>query len=489
LPIATRYPRLFALLVVAAPLVGAQVALLGKRRGAGSVATSAALGLLALAVVLGLGGLLAYSGSNPWLLLEGAGWLLVGAAVVLCWMARSRIAASEGTLGGAALAGWGLTLSLCFGLVYGAYLSSSTFAIRGQAKQLAEEYFAEIARTDDPDSLYRAFSLMLPVTGRPKSDLRAGIEIGYNTPGDAQGKMLGMFSRFRTHRLVRLLRFGDATATFNRTEQSSFNRGAYDVVLVYDLDTPLGKYEIQVGTTGQEVSDASGTRRQWQIVHSQTVVLRDLGRTPLGARYEASLPVANQVAHEWAIKARLGYPGAYLDTLDAKQRALQNSGAILQAPAMVAATGLGFPGSVAASREGVEAYTKGVAEYRKGKLLDSRDFFAAGEKARKQMLAEVTAAFQQNARIEGDLSLAESGGYPGFVENGDESEFSFPAKMATRARGKDHPAYVIELEVVVTGPAANPRRPVSEYRVSKIRLIRGQAAPEGRGGPGGPAMD
>jgi hypothetical protein len=126
-PIAGRYPRLFALMFIAAPLVGAQVALLSRGRAGVGVAASAGIGAGVLALILGLGGLLAYSSSNPWLLLEGvAGWGLVLAAVVVCLLARSRIAASEGTLGGAALAAWGLTLSLCFGLLYARPRTSAT---------------------------------------------------------------------------------------------------------------------------------------------------------------------------------------------------------------------------------------------------------------------------------------------------------------------------------------------------------------------------
>src|SRR5215470_16502432 len=80
-PFGRAYPRSFLLLVVLVPTAAALAMWLSRERRVARIArvTLAALG--GLIVLLGLGGLLAFSGSNPWLM-DNLTWLLVGAALL-----------------------------------------------------------------------------------------------------------------------------------------------------------------------------------------------------------------------------------------------------------------------------------------------------------------------------------------------------------------------------------------------------------------------
>src|SRR5438094_859508 len=80
------------------------------------------------------------------------------AAVLCCWIARGQIQRSEGTLSGSALAGWGIGLTLVFGLNYLAYYASTTFAIRQQAREFTREWL-EMLKQGKVDE---AFLRMIP---------------------------------------------------------------------------------------------------------------------------------------------------------------------------------------------------------------------------------------------------------------------------------------------------------------------------------------
>ncbi|MFO0846324.1 MAG: hypothetical protein U0797_28770, partial [Gemmataceae bacterium] len=371
-PVATQNPRLFGLLLAVAPLLGVQVALLGKKKGGWRVVVAAAAGLLALLVVVGVGGLLAYAGTNPWLLLEGAGWALVAAAVFLCWLARSRIAASEGTLSGASLANWGLVLSLGAGLTYGLYLAANTFAIRSQAKDVAEEFIRLIADKDDPEALLKAFTLMLPVRARPASDFRREIEVMHNQTQDPTGRMPGAFTQFRTSQYTQLMRMGVSRFSFERIGHSEFDRGGYQVGLIYRVEVPAGTLLLQVGTQGVEVPEATGTRRRWQVMPQGTKV-EDYRPNAQAKLFESGARLASDVINQWLEHVRRGDTvPAYIYTLTDAKRERQLGAAASTAPALAVLVGASLAGALGATDEGKAAFTKGLAEYRSGALVDTK---------------------------------------------------------------------------------------------------------------------
>lgn len=480
-PIVTQYPRLSALLAVAAPLVGAQAALLSRKKSAGRVAASAGVGLMALLVVLGVGGLLAYSGTNPWLFLAGAGWFMVAAAVTLCWLARSHIAASEGTLGGAALANWGLVFSLVSGLIYGAYLASNTFAVRSQAQEAAMEFIRLIADKNDPESLRKAFVLTLPVRARPTSDLRREIEIQHNVTQDPSGRMSGPYNQFRNSQYVQLMRMGVDKVSFERVNLNQYDRGGYMIGLIYRIETPVGTVFLQVGTQGVEVAEGGTTRRRWQVM-AQGTKLDDYRPNAKAKQFEAGARIASGLVTEWINRLKGGDAvTAYLLSLPEAERTKQVGAASVISPAVAGLTGVALPGALATTNEVRDAFAKGLAEYRAGKAIDiqTHDFFAAPDKpgtdtSKKQMIADVKSSFRGDGPL--DLEFGLSGSPPAFDEAGGGSSFLFPVRIVTRPRGKGHPSYMIEAEVQVIAPLPE-KAAAKDYRVGPLRLIRGQETP------------
>jgi hypothetical protein len=477
-PLAARYPKLFVGLAVLAPLAGVLVAIRRKKRSAAQIATYAGWSLGGLATVFGLGGLVAFSGSNPWLLLEGSGWILVLAAVLLCWLARSRIASSEGTLGGTALATWGLAVGLFFGLNYAAYLASNVFAIRGQARQCAEEFLKLIPNEADPDALVQAYSRTLSASSRPKSELRSAIEIQHNIPRDARGSnAAGMFSTFCQQPFVLLMRMGQPTIKFDRIERTIFKRGGYEVDLVYKIDTVMGSFEMQIGTTGQEVTDATGTRRQWHVDVMRTLMVGTRTNTPAGDKFEKASYFARQSANEWVMKLRANQSvAAFLDTIPHKDRTGVVGNALLLEPALVSVTGLTLPGAWGAKEDG-GAVRKLWEAFRDGALVDQKDLWAARDNAKKEMAEDIRMALAGKAKIGSDISLFDTL-VPAYKEGGEQSEFRFPIRFLTWTPEATKARYFVEGEVIVVGPAEPDPAVGLPYRVTKLRLVRGQTAPD-----------
>jgi hypothetical protein len=475
-PLLRDYPRGVVVLAIMAPLIGAQVVLLRKRRGAAAVAAHAGLGLAALAGVLGVGGLLMYSGTHPWLALEGWGWLIVGAAVFLSWLARSRIAAAEGTLSGGGLANAGLVTGLFFGLVYGAYWLASSFATAGQARLRADEY-VELLHKGDPESKLQAFFLTLPARSRPTSNLRHVAEIEYNTGNDPRGAQPGLFTRFSQQQYARLLALPRTTYRFVRVDRKEFERGGFKVELIYQVDAPTGEFEVSIGTIGEDTQDASGRRRQWHIDVTRCGIQRPIHQSPENLELERAFAGARGMAAEWGMKVKYGQVlPAYLDTLPPAARRGMAGDAVLQDPVMMNLVGLPLAGALGASAGG-KKFREDLQKYRDGAIVDSSVMWAAREPAKKEMIKEIIDVLHGGVGVSCEITPSDTS-VPGFRVNGDEGEFSYPARIMTYRSGEMRGRFVVEADVVVSGPLKTAPVTMSPYRVTKLRLLRGQSAPD-----------
>ena len=236
-------------------------------------------------------------------------WVVLVAALVICWMARVRIQASEEIRSAeAALAGWGWSIEPVFhGVIYPAYLASSVLAVSSQARQASEHF---LQRLGGERYLAGAFLLTLKPScpdhlGGRATSARSS-EVQYNVPGQSEQ---GAFTKFCQSDLARLLQLGGKETTLKVERfHSAYDKGEYRVTMRYVLTAPPGDYEAVVTAVGLEAPDSRGPR-QWYIDANFTAVVdpgRNTGQRRRQARSDAANRVASEFADRWTTKLRLG---------------------------------------------------------------------------------------------------------------------------------------------------------------------------------------
>ncbi|HEV3235601.1 MAG TPA: hypothetical protein VGZ25_01350 [Gemmataceae bacterium] len=277
---------------------------------------------LPYALFISAGALIALYVGSPYLL-GGLTAILPIAAAVLCGIALVRINRSEGTLGGARLAIWGLRLSLLFGLGYWAYFIATFFAIRQQADEFSQKWLQKIAN----GQLDSAFLLIIDPKNKPPKEnpaypndpaIRDQIEKRFNSGGGADPR--GMYSRFPEQDIVRFMRLmsKDIKVEFLGSSQLEYKDG-YTVGLRYRLVGKEGSVNIKVTVQGVEGDEDSPSGRRWFVRLEQSGID---GKPELnfdGQRKMAICMASKQFLQEWLKYLAEGhYDRAYLDTLDPK---------------------------------------------------------------------------------------------------------------------------------------------------------------------------
>jgi len=500
LTVGTASPRLLASLLILAPLGGLLAALLVRERRTSRVWLFAAYGLLGMVMLLGLGGLLAYAGTRPWLL-HSMTWLLVATALLLSWLALTQIRASEDTLGGAELARWGIKLSLFFGLIYGAYRVSNTFAIYRQAGAAAEE-FLELLKNGEME---QAFIRTLPVTRRPpgwqsrgvlvgtdqgaavSSDLTQRLQVEHNVVRNPSEP--GSFSSFRMSAPALLILMANKDVKWEQTASTStFERGAYKVALTYHVTTPLATFDLTVTTEGQEeTTEAGGRRRYWNVVLDETGFLR--GTTPestsAGKNLFPSVVSAGGTANIWSKQLKAGdLSGCYLMTLPPSQRSTRAFAVAYNRPAAMAALGITLPGAEQFKPKILEEVRKAEESFRRGEepVLDTEHFWSdpLDTKLRARMLAAVKRIFTPEGAIGIELGPYERRQIHifRFEPIGDHVRVYVPIRLVTGGEKTLQPEFIFEAELVVKVPVTEEQIPVTKHQIEKLRLLRGQTSPK-----------
>jgi hypothetical protein len=467
-----RYRAPALVLLVFVPLCAVVVGVV--RRQTDRLGAFVGLALAGAATVIGLGSLVAFSGSNPWLL-PGFMWLVAVAALVVSWLARARIAASEDTLSGAALARWGIGLSLFFGVNYAAYQASTTLAVRSQARQCADDFLDEIKKGD----LLQAYVLTLPPAKRPQPGpgLRRQIEILHNTSrGGIEG---GPFFRFTQTDVVRLIQLaGDQGKLEPTTAAPHFEQGVYGVLVQYLLTTPQGTFEIGVQTLGSESAEGRG-RREWHVEPRATTLLRVVEQTEKGRAMEALTAQAGQLARHWsALLAQHNAEAAYFDTVPGDQREKQLRWFSKTWPAMGGAAGPGLAAVAAQSPDGA-SYRRQRQAFADGRLLDTEGYWAADDALRKDTLDEVRQVFSGKTQVPISMEL-EPARFPLVTEGKDKTLVRLSCHLLIRDVTGPY-KYRVDGEVVVE--MAHVKRPTPESgHVVSLRLLRGQTLKEQKPG-------
>jgi hypothetical protein len=462
------HPTLLKLLLVLVPTGAIVLAMMIGIRGTSGIAVFTGKAVVWVVVVLGLGNLVAYSGSNPWMMPHSLlAWALVGAAALTCWGARARIAASENTLSGLALARWGLGLSLFFGVFYGLYLAGNIVAVRNQARDTVDEFLKLIAK----DDLMQAFVRTLPQGSRPVGpDSRDEIELKYNTPA-ASGSREGPFSAFCRTDIVRLVELGGEQTRFEPGSiEQDFDKERYRMVLNYKISGPVGTYDAVISAIGMAVGGSG--KRQWHVDPSGIRVIfkppndenvQDLFKTGLAA---------HSFVRDWAMrKVRMGdLDEAYMDTVPPEQREKQRNDCLLAFPATGALTGVScVPLRTSASK----AYLEGRQAFAEGSLLIDKEIWPRSGQRIRDEVANVRKLFAGTLSTyitELEVPLAN---IPRIEASGKQAVVGITCHILFRRPEGGPPVYSIECEAAVEVPIASMPM-ASQMRIRSLRLLRGR---------------
>jgi hypothetical protein len=490
---ATAHPWWLLILTLLAPPLGALAAPLFGVRGARKVLGAAGLSLLGLYALLGVGGLVAYSHDNPWLL---PGWtvLIPAVAAGLAWFARGRIRDSEGTLGGAALATWGLGLSLAFGLTYVAYYAGAYVAVRQQAESFSRDWVKLIAHNE----LAKAYVQTMPPRDRPTGEVtRDFVEMrsmGAAPPGAVQMGPSGYGFFCQTDFVRAIALGGDKT---NVRPQGiiewAYKGGNPEVKARYRIETDVIGFDLIVTATAGEARPGEGGR-QWQILMATTGRAKDTEFMPTdkGRRLMRTFGEAGNLAQVWLNQvSRHEWDQAYLETLPPAERDRQHQARVEACdPAAAAAIGLAGLGGNPQAR----AYLEGRARLFSGALIrdDKATFWTPSDHVRQKSLERIRQAFSlAGGRDQFSLRVSR---IPLWEREGDRFRFLCDSQVEMASpTGAAAPAYVVEAALVVEGEAPPDAFPAPEsWRVVRLDLLRGRTGGQsrpmpGQGGPPGAA--
>jgi hypothetical protein len=277
----------------------------------------------ALAVLYGvfvvLGSLFTFMTGDHFLL---PSWtlLLPVSVILISLLGRAAINASEGALGGAKLANWGIGLTVVCALGYWSYYAATMLALRQQSVAFADAQFIPALRQGN---IEKAFLLTFtpPRPEMPAADLRKFIEQNINMPPSL--KSPGRFTIFSQTDYVHMMQMGleatkvDLVSVGVPTQE----RGGMEVALRYRVQTPAKSFDLQVVTRALE--SASG--REWQVMENKTgTVMNSTAWNPDGSvLFQKNEPAAREFANGWLAKiaSKLDTEGAYLGTLPPDLRA------------------------------------------------------------------------------------------------------------------------------------------------------------------------
>ncbi len=483
LPFAVLYRKWLIVAVVVTVAAGWLIALSRKRGVVGTIG----MALAGLATLVGLGSLVAFSGTSPWLLPSPI-WILVAVALATCLLARSRIAASEGTLGGSALAGWGVLLTLFFALNYGAYSLSNTYAVRSQGREATDE-FIELLKQG---KTLEAFLLTKPSNSRPSGgDLRRSVEEASNTPAPPAG---GAYTAFTHSPTIRIIQMSGPDATFEKVSiHQTHERNGFQVRTTYRASGDLGLIEFAVLAFGQESNDGATVRRQWHIEVGppSPEMMRSIHQSEEGRGLIGAIESTKMVVGQWLEHLNTRRIGeAYLSTVSPDKRQAQAKALLLKESGIFSLTGLALGGGLQASRDRLEDFDKGIQSFQSGSILadgflDDTDLYPPKGSPTEAVRQEIIDRVQKVLSGKGtddrlEMSMVEIPLYRRTAEAKDTISIRYPVQMISRADGK---ARFIEGELEIIGPWSNEPLPPHKFQVRRLRLLRGHMSPELSRGP------
>jgi hypothetical protein len=447
-----------------APVLAVLGAALVKVREPQRLARVAAIGTLVLIGGLALFSLVAFSGSNPWLV---PGWTLVlpVAAALVCYLARLQIQRSEGTLAGLGLTTWGLGLSLVFGLNYGAYRASTFFAVRQQASSFAEEWLGDVQQ----GNLGLAFLKTQPPGAFPRDaePPRDALEARFNQGGPGHP---GAYSTFIYSDSVRFLTTAGPGARFELISNEPVyenDKNSYLVTLVYRVHSETGEARIGVRLRSYEPVGQQEGGRRWQAQGARLLEYQP-SEMALARNRVIEKAVPQAVAFAKALE-KGNLAEAYVLTRPAAERRGDEKGENLPPAAAVLAKKAG-PAAYRDFLQGGLIRTDGKA---------SGEAFWAHDRFRDALLTAVKSTFSpgKRQRLQILLLRAERDGPPGAPVaklDGDRARAVVLFQLVSSDPGPVLAPFAVDAAVVLEGTG-------DDLRVVALELLRAQTVqPSGK---------
>jgi hypothetical protein len=211
---------------------------------------------------------------------------------------------------------WGIGLGVLFGLTYTAYYTATYFAVRQQATDFADRWLNDLRA----GKVEQAYLRTMEVSKRPREDanLRASLE----NLGAANQLSYHVFQQAE---FVRLLKQGGPEAQVNLTgvKDWDYEKGGYQVQLVYQIGTPIARFELTLGVQGKESMTGEYEGRQWNVMMDRSQADRSLITfTHEGERVLTAVVKGRQLAQNWLEALGRGdKEEAYRETLPPAERA------------------------------------------------------------------------------------------------------------------------------------------------------------------------
>jgi len=432
-----------------------------------SMLAATGFGLAVLfAVLVVVGGVLAYFLRSPWLMPLWT-FLLPVLGALLSWLARVRIRNSEGTLSGQALTSWGVGLSLVFGLSYAAYVAAMAMAIRQQADSFARQWLDEVRQ----GQLEKAFWY----TQRPPrphlagSALRNVLELRFNSPPDLTTP--GPYTQFTQSDYVRMLQAAGAQAQIELVSVNGwdYEKGGFQVDLTYHITTPMASFNLAVGVHGSESPAGEFKGRQWYVIEKLTGIPDNKGsRISLSAEGQALLGLyaeAQELGLRWGHSLTQGdLFQAFLLTCPAGDRERL---AVAQQSALVAGLITGLP-----ANSDVQDLLSRSSEFAAGgSIRAGKDqFWAVTPEKHDEIATEVRRVFQgvRSCRVVPPRARH----MPVWTRDGDWLRFAQNVQFMLPQPEPKLP-FLVEAQVIV-GARVDQGKPA--WRIEALELLRGRVA-------------
>jgi hypothetical protein len=396
-------------------------------------------------------------------------WLPVVVAAV-CWVGRRAVLHSEGTLGGARLANWGLGMTVVVGLCYWSYHAATYIALRQQAVAFGKQFLTALAKGNEA-GVDEAYLLTYNPPRPTKAAARKLIELNLNARSTM--KVPGAYTMFTRSEFVRLLNMAGDKAHWNVEGVGApvLEKGVMQVPILFKVETPLKTFNLRVLADAiPPTKEAPG--RQWRVdrdTNSTGITLESSSFNEDGVRLLKTIePSAQKFLLGWigSVTDLINVESAYFGTLTPAKRA--------SLVPKTAGKSMEEVTKAAAKDPEVAEFLKDVDSFRAGGLVTAKKetFWVSSEPLREDIITEAKNKFLLRGRA-GTNWLSVIVAPTAYKEENGKITLVYDADIFLM------PKYVAcgKLTIEADAAAAEDGKDPTVWRVVSLELTRAQSAP------------